>query len=174
VDLEAGARMAVEHLIGHGHTNVALAMGTNTAQDYDLREEGWLQALAAAGLPEGPISRGPFSREGGHAIGRRLLAAANRPTAVFASSDMQAIGILRAAHEAGLKVPDDMALASFDGSAEAEYSWPALTTVEQPVRVMAEAAVRALLGARRGEPAEYRIFPTQLRIRQSCGCAATA
>ena len=58
VDLAAGARMAVDHLIGHGHTNIALAMGTNTAGDFDLREEGWLQALAAAGLPEGPIVRG--------------------------------------------------------------------------------------------------------------------
>ncbi len=174
VDLAAGARIAVEHLIGHGHTNIALAMGTNTAHDYDLREEGWLQALAAAGLPEGPIVRGPFSREGGYAVGRRLLSSADRPTAVFASSDMQAIGILRAIHEAGLSVPGDIALTSFDGAAEAEYSWPALTTVEQPVRVMAEAAVGALLGARRGEPAEHRTFPTELRVRQSCGCPAQA
>ena len=102
----------------------------------------------------------------------RPLTSADKPTAIFASSDMQAIGILRAIHEAGLTVPGDIALTSFDGSAEAEYSWPALTTVEQPVRVMAEAAVGALLGARRGEPAEHRTFPTELRVRQSCGCPA--
>ncbi|WP_427129290.1 LacI family DNA-binding transcriptional regulator [Pseudarthrobacter sp. S9] len=170
VDLAAGARMAVEHLIGHGHQNIALAMGTNTANAFDLREQGWLQALTDAGLPEGPVVRGEFTRAGGYAAGRRLLASANRPTAIFASSDMQAIGILRAIHEAGLSVPGDITLASFDGSAEAEYSWPALTTVEQPVRDMAEAAVSALVGSTRGQQPEHRIFPTTLRIRQSCGC----
>lgn len=171
VDLAAGARTAVEHLIGHGHTNIALAMGTNSGNDFDGREQGWLEALQGAGLPEGPIVRGPFTREGGYTAGQRLLAAATRPTAIFATSDLQAVGILRAIHEAGLDVPDDIALASFDGSAEAEYSWPPLTTMTQPVREMAEAAVAALIGARRGEGPEHRIFPTELRVRQSCGCA---
>ncbi|MDQ0819605.1 DNA-binding LacI/PurR family transcriptional regulator [Arthrobacter sp. V4I6] len=61
-------------------------MGTNTANDFDRREQGWLQALEDAGLPEGQIVRGPFTREGGYTAGRRLLASANRPTVVFASS----------------------------------------------------------------------------------------
>ncbi|BAS16137.1 uncharacterized HTH-type transcriptional regulator MsmR [Arthrobacter sp. Hiyo8] len=61
-------------------------------------------------------------------------------------------------------------MASFDGSVEAEYTWPALTTVEQPVWEMAEAAVSALVGENRNEPPQHRVFPTQLRIRQSCGC----
>lgn len=170
VNLAAGARMAVEHLIGHGHTSIGLAMGTNTANDFDGREQGWLQALADAGLPEGPIVRGPFTRPGGYAAGQRLLASANRPTAIFASSDMQAIGILRAIHEAGVAVPGEIAVASFDGSSESEYSWPALTTVEQPVRAMADAAVNALVGDDRGKPPRHRIFPTKLLVRQSCGC----
>ena len=170
VDLVAGARSAVEHLIGHGHTNIALAMGTNTGNYYDGREEGWLQALAGAGLPEGPIVRRAFTREGGYAAGKRLLASASRPTAIFATSDLQAVGILRALHEAGVSVPGDIALASFDGSAEAEYSWPPLTTVEQPAKAMAEAAVSALIGARRGHESEHLIFPAELQIRQSCGC----
>lgn len=170
VDLAAGAKIGVEHLIGHGHTNIALAMGSNVSNEFDGREQGWLQALAGAGLPEGPVVRGEFTREGGYKAGQRLVASAGRPTAVFASSDMQAIGILRALHEAGLSVPQDMALTSFDGSAEAEFSWPALTTVEQPVRAMAEAAVSALVGETKGSPPEHRLFPTKLRIRQSCGC----
>ncbi|WP_307073095.1 LacI family DNA-binding transcriptional regulator [Arthrobacter pascens] len=170
VDLAAGARIAVEHLIGHGHTRIGLAMGTNVSGEVDGRERGWLEALRDAGVPEGQIVHGEFTRPGGHLAGQRLIASANRPTAIFASSDMQAIGILRAVREAGLTVPGDIALASFDGSVESEYSWPALTTVEQPVRAMAEAAVAALVGAGRGEPAQHRIFPTQLRVRQSCGC----
>jgi len=170
VDLVAGAKSAVEHLIGHGHTNIALAMGTNTGNYYDGREEGWLQALARAGLPEGPIVRTPFTREGGYAAGKRLLAAAGRPTAIFATSDLQAVGILRALHEAGLSIPSDIALASFDGSAEAEYSWPPLTTVKQPAQAMAEAAVSALIGAHRGREPEHLIYPADLQVRQSCGC----
>jgi LacI family transcriptional regulator len=171
VDLFTGAKAAVEHLIGHGHTNIALAMGTNTGNFPDGREQGWLQALTEAGLPEGAIVRSSFTRDGGYVAGRRLLAAANRPTAIFASSDMQAIGILRALREEGLAVPDDIAITSFDGSAEAEYSWPPLTTMEQPAKAMAEYAVAALIGARRGQPPEHQIFPTTLRIRNSCGCS---
>lgn len=170
VDLEAGARLAVEHLIGHGHRNIGLAMGITADNETDGREEGWLRALRAAGLPPGPLARDGFDRSGGYAAGQRLLASNNRPTAIFASSDMQAIGVLRAIREAGLSVPEDIAVASFDGSVEAEYSWPALTTVEQPVWEMAEAAVSALVGEGRNEPPQHRVFPTQLRIRQSCGC----
>lgn len=170
VDLEAGARLAVEHLIGHGHTNIGLAMGITADDEADGREQGWRRALEAAGLPVGPLARGGFDRPGGYAAGQLLLAADKRPTAIFASSDMQAIGLLRAIREAGLSVPDDIAVASFDGSVEAEYSWPALTTVEQPVWDMAEAAVSALVGENRNEPPQHRVFPTQLRIRQSCGC----
>jgi LacI family transcriptional regulator len=170
VDLAAGARMAVEHLIGHGHRNIGLAIGTNVSNELDGREVGWLNALREAGLPEGPTARSEFDRPGGYAAGKRLLASGNRPTAIFASSDMQGIGILRAIHEAGLTVPGDIALVSFDGSIESEYSWPALTTVAQPVRAMAESAVRSLVGEGRGRELQHRIFPTELIIRQSCGC----
>ncbi|WP_426987966.1 LacI family DNA-binding transcriptional regulator [Pseudarthrobacter sp. Y6] len=170
VDLAAGAQIAVEHLLGHGHTNIGLAMGTNVGKNVDGRELGWLKALKEAGLPEGPIARSDFTRSGGYEAGKRLLASANRPTAIFASSDMQAVGILRALHEAGVAVPGDIALTSFDGSAEAEYTWPALTTVDQPVREMAEAAVEGILGARRKAAPQQRMFPTTLHVRQSCGC----
>ncbi|MEZ2388483.1 LacI family DNA-binding transcriptional regulator [bacterium RCC_150] len=170
VDLEAGARLAVEHLIGHGHRSIGLVMGITADNEADGREAGWLRALQDAGLPQGPLARGGFDRPGGYAAGQRLLASGERPTAIFASSDMQAVGILRAIREAGLSVPDDIAVTSFDGSVEAEYSWPALTTVEQPVWLMAEAAVSALVGEQREEPPAHRVFPTKLRVRQSCGC----
>jgi LacI family transcriptional regulator len=170
VDLEAGARTAVEHLIGHGHRNIGLAIGTNVSNELDGREVGWLNALREAGLPEGPTARSEFDRPGGYAAGKRLLASGNRPTAIFASSDTQGVGILRAIHEAGLSVPGDIALVSFDGSIESEYSWPALTTVAQPVRAMAEWAVRALVGDGSGRALQQRIFPTELIVRQSCGC----
>ena len=149
-------RTAVEHLIGHGHTNIGLAMGTTTGNEADAREEGWLQALREAGLPEGPIARSAFTRVGGYAAGQRLLASGNRPTAIFASSDMQAIGILRALHEAGLSVPGDIALASFDGSAEAEYS---LADADHRGAARAGHGRGRSPGARRGGPRRARTAP---------------
>ena len=87
-----------------------------------------------------------------------MLAATNRPTAIFASSDLQAIGVLRAIHEAGLRVPEDVAVVGFDGTAETEYSWPPLTVVRQPLERLLYACDRLpfrdrCLGTkRRGRP----------------------
>lgn len=168
VDLRQGAKDAVNHLIEHGHSTIGLLGGNYSMDDTDHRELGWLDALAQHGLREGPVVRAPFTMEGGYAGGKRLLAAAQRPTAIFVSSDWQAFGALRALHEAGVKVPEDIAVVSFDGSAESAYMWPALTTVKQPLEPMAIAAVEAVLP---GMPApRHQIFPTELIIRDSCGC----
>lgn len=170
VDLGSGARLAVEHLIGHGHRIIGLAVGVHTSGAVDERYIGWRDALAEAGLPEGPVDYGKFTLDGGYHAAKKLLAAAEPPTAIFVSSDVQAVGLLRAIHEAGLSVPGDVAVVSLDGTVDAEYSWPPLTTVAQPVQAMAEAAVNALLDSRSGGPARQQTFPTELRIRQSCGC----
>ncbi|MBT1001344.1 LacI family transcriptional regulator [Paenarthrobacter sp. DKR-5] len=170
VDLRAGGRIAVEHLVRHGHRNIGLVMGTTVANEEDPREKGWLDALGAAGLQEGPLLHVPFAREGGYAAGKRLVAGAQRPTAVFVSSDIQAVGVMRALHEAGVRVPEDLALVSFDGSPDAEYTWPALTSVQLPLAAMAAAAVDALVGADRAQPPRHHEFPVELIVRRSCGC----
>jgi LacI family transcriptional regulator len=174
VDLRGGARLAVEHLIEHGHSSIGLAIGATAANETDGRELGWLDSLTAAGLREGPIARATFDREGGYAAGKRLLASADRPTAIFVSSDLQAVGLMRALHEAGLSVPEDIAVVSFDGSPESEYTWPALTSVQQPLSAMAAAAVGALVKADRAEPPEHLVFTVELIVRQSCGCPPAA
>jgi len=155
-----GARRAVEHLLWHGHTRIALVIGGRGE-----RESGWRDALRAAGLEDGPVVRVAFSREGGYAAGQELIA--QRPTAVFASSDLQAIGVLRAVREAGLRVPEDVAVVAFDGTAEAEYCWPPLTVVRQPVERMAAEVVRQLVEGTVDRPT---VYPTELIIRKSCGC----
>ena len=100
------------------------------------------------------------------------LIAGELPDAVFAISDLQAIGILRALHEAGVRVPEDVAIVSFDGTSESEYSWPALTVVRQPIAAMARAAVAAVLNPSQAT-AEHNTFNTDLVIRRSCGCTTT-
>ena len=168
VDFAEGARIGVSHLVEHGHQIIGLIMGIDLNGRYDEREVGWLSALQDAGLDEGPIVRSAFTREGGYQAGARMISMANRPTAIFVSSDMQAIGVLRALHEARLSVPEDIAVVSFDGSSESEFSTPGLTTVKQPVQEMAAAAVKALLD--KDGKREHQQFPTELVIRRSCGC----
>jgi LacI family transcriptional regulator len=97
-----------------------------------------------------------------------LLERENRPTAIFASSDLQALGVLHSAHQLGLDVPGDVAVVGFDGTKESEYCWPALTVVAQPIQEMAAAAVGLVLSDNRST--EHHMFQPQLILRRSCGC----
>jgi LacI family transcriptional regulator len=170
-DLRKGADDLVDHLVTvHGKSRVGLIMGEDLSGLADPRELGWRDVQRRHGLPEGPIARGGFDRPGGYAAMRRMIASGKLPQAVFASSDMLAIGVLRALHEAGLRIPDDIAVVSFDGTVEAEYSWPPLTSARQPVADIAAEAFRLIT-----EDAHTRelfhLFPTELMIRSSCGCS---
>ncbi|WP_111765370.1 LacI family DNA-binding transcriptional regulator [Nakamurella deserti] len=164
----AGAAAVVGHLVDrHGLSSVALCTGRRGPFGANSPEQGWREALDRRGLDGSTVVRAPFDRAGGYAAGRELLTG-TLPDAVFAASDLLAVGVLRALHEGGLRVPEDIAVVSFDGTSESEYSWPTLTVARQPVAEMAGAAVDALLA---GMPAgAYRAFDTDLVIRRSCGC----
>jgi LacI family transcriptional regulator len=170
-DVEEGSRSVVKHLVAaHGHEQVAMVIGQGVP-GADLREQGWLAATRAAGLPDGPVARRPFTREGGYQAAVHLLAARNPPTAIFAGSDLQGVGVLRALQSSGLRVPQDVAVVSFDGTMESEFTSPPLTVARQPVREMAVSAVRTVLSATTsGE--SHQTFPMSLVIRESCGCPA--
>jgi LacI family transcriptional regulator len=171
-DAVTGARSSVEHLLEmHGHETVGLLIGSGYRRSVDDRETGWQDALRVAGRPDGPLARAPFTRDGGYQGGLRLLASRSLPTAVFASNDLQAVGLLRAAHELGVRVPEDLAIVAFDGTQESEYCWPPLTSARQPVREMAEAAVRTVLDA--PTTPTHQIFPVDLVLRRSCGCTGS-
>ena len=166
-DGRGGAALGVRHLVEeHGHSSVGLVIGDGGSTD--PREKGWRDSLQAADLSDGPVVRVPWTREGGYEGGLRLLGRRGRPTAVFAASDLQAVGLLRAARELGLRVPDDLAVVSFDGTKESPFSAPPLTVIRQDIEGMAERAV-ALVLAREPEPTHHG-YPTSLIIRQSCGC----
>ena len=168
------SRTAVEHLIWHGHKRIGVVTGFTGGSTTADRERGWRDALTGAGLPLGPMVRAPFSRGGGFEAGVRMLELdpADRPTAVFALSDEMSIGFMNAVHRAGLRIPEDMAVVSFDGSSESTFSWPPLTTMRQPVREMAHAAVE-LLDRRDAASHQHYTFDAQLIVRQSCGCPLT-
>ena len=170
-DVAEGSRMVVEHLIAvHGHERVAMVIGQGVP-GADQREQGWLAATRAAGLPDGPITRRPFTREGGYEGALFLLATGDPPRAIFASSDLQAVGVLRAIQASGLQVPQDVAVVGFDGTKESEFASPPLTVARQPVREMALSAVDSVLSATTSSESR-QTFPMSLVVRESCGCPA--
>jgi len=166
-----GARGVVEHLLSvHNHDEVALIAGETGAREPEDRELGWRQAHHAYRRSEGPLVRTPLTLDGGYNAARALLARPDRPTAIFASSDLQAYGVLHAIHDHGLRLPQDIAVVSFNGTTESAHTWPPLTLVKQPVRAMAEAAITGILN---DDPAEHILFDMDLVIRQSCGCSGS-
>ena len=170
VDALRGAYDGTRHLVEHGYRSIGLVMGHTGSME--LREQGWMRALRDAGLPDGPIVRTDFNRRGGYEAGLRMFADENRPRAVFVSSDMQAVGVLRALWELGLSAPDDVAVVSFDGAAEADYTNPQLTTVRQPIETMAAAAVDRVLGLDADNQWHRDLVPAELVLGASCGCDA--
>jgi LacI family transcriptional regulator len=138
------------------------------------RRDGYKQALLEAGIAISPelLVDGYYSDEGGYQAMHRLLNLPQRPTAVFAASDMMAIGALRAIHDAGLIVPDDVALVGFDDLPIALYANPPLTTVHQPITELCAAAVKSLIDQIKNQRSAAPLrLPTSLVIRGSCGAS---
>lgn len=162
-DLYAGAQLAVRHLLELGHDTVAFLGAVDPEQP---RYAGWRDALAAAAAPPGRAVRAAYSREGGLAATTELVSGGGAPTAVFASSDLIAIGALRALRHAGLRVPEDVSVVSFDDSPETAFASPALSAIRQPIDALAQAAVTALLDADHLPPGRH-LFPVELIERDS-------
>lgn len=167
VDFARGAREATEHLIGHGYRDIAFV---GSAARYDERERGWQEALTGARLPLGPLVHTPFTYQGGYDAAVQLTEAGALPRAVLAASDQIAIGMMAAFGQRGVRLPEDVAIVSFDGTVTADFVWPRLTTAVQPLEQMAQTAVQLLLDP--DADRHHRAYTSRLRIRESCGCTA--
>lgn len=173
VDNEDGAREAVEHLIGHGHRRIGLVGGPPSLSSFRERREGYRAALSAGGADadEGLVREGEPRREDGRRMAEELLSNGNRPTAIFAASNLLTLGALEAVRSLGLRVPGDVSLAGFDDAPWAGLVTPPLTTVRQPAYEMGRRAAE-LLFQRIDEPdrspALVVLSPT-LVVRASCG-----
>ncbi|WP_426164821.1 LacI family DNA-binding transcriptional regulator [Sandarakinorhabdus sp. DWP1-3-1] len=146
---EAAAEEVADHLVGLGHRRIGFIIGHPDHVSSRQRLTGFRRALARHDIAEDPtmIRQGYFDFDSGHRAGREMLAAAERPTAIFASNDDMAAGVLAAAHELGLPVPGDIAIAGFDDTDLARLVWPPLTTIRQPTRALAYAAAKMLIDA---------------------------
>jgi DNA-binding LacI/PurR family transcriptional regulator len=158
-DCFGGARAAVGHLVGLGHRDVAFVGGpyvesrpplghrTNTIWSVEQRALGYLTALREAGIePDSHLYEGcNLTTAGGYAACQRLLAAGRPFTAIFCASDLCAIGVISALHEAGLSVPNDVSVVGFDDMEVARHLIPPLTTVRVDEEAIGAWALRRLL-----------------------------
>lgn len=169
-----------EYLLGKGHRRIGFIKGHPTHGAASRRLLGYLDAHEEHGIEADPrlAVNGLFSFESGEEAGRRLLHMSDRPTAIFASNDDMAAGVLHAAHEAGLIVPAQLSVAGFDDTPIARYVFPGLTTIRQPIRAMAQGAVECLVhsmrrrSSRHSEGPLIQRFDYELVIRNSVGMPA--
>ena len=176
IDNFGGARAMVRHLFASGHERIAFIKGA--ARNYDATERlrGYRAAHRDAGVAwtEALEFEGDFTESGGHRAAQLIAALHPMPSAIFAANDSMAIGALAALRDAGIRVPDDVAVAGFDDIPIARYMSPPLTSVRVPISEMGARAVGMLLHAvdkKNQHVKQQETLPTTLLIRASCGGA---
>jgi DNA-binding LacI/PurR family transcriptional regulator len=167
----SGGLAATRHLLALGHRRIGVVSGPENVLCSRARLDGYRAAMDEAGVPVEPalIRYGNFHVQEGTTEGRALLRMPDRPTAIFAGNDLQALGVYQAAREARLHIPEDLSVVGFDDLPVASWVGPPLTTVRQPLVQMAMAAARLVLRLARGEqPSQTRVeLATELVIRES-------
>jgi LacI family transcriptional regulator len=167
-----GGLLAVRHLLSLGHKRIACIGGPVGVMPSEQRIEGWRMALAEAGATpnaDALLWRGGFTSQGGYEAMHAILRTEQAPSAVFVCNDLMAIGALRAAHESGVRVPDDLSIVGFDDIELSAYTSPALTTVAQPKERIGALAVDMLLERVGGKRRDARkvVLQPELRVRAS-------
>src|SRR5262245_7893676 len=174
-DNVGGIRQALEHLVKHGHREIAFVAGRQSEHsDSDVRLQAFEIELSSLNLRFNPnlIAYGSHSYEGGRQAIQQIISRGEKFTAVIASNDRSAIGVLDGLRKNGFVVPQDIALIGFDDRLEARALVPSLTTVHYPMFGLGYQAVDLLLQAIKGESVIQELvrIPTRLVIRESCGC----
>ncbi len=168
-DDEGGARLAVEHLVARGRRRIAHVTGPENFEAVRLREQGWREALAQAGLDPAPVRHGPWSEAWGREATAALLVGADRPDAIFCGNDQIARGAADALREAGFSVPGDVALVGFDNwGVMAEACRPPLTSVDMNLTELGAEAGRQMTEMIKGARQSGTLrLPCTLVVRNS-------
>jgi LacI family transcriptional regulator len=166
-----GAVLGTEHLLGLGHRRIGFVGGRADLESSRLREQGFRQAMAAAGLPvdEALVRAGDYRKESTLEPARELLSRSDRPSAIFAANDLSAIATIEVARDLGLSVPGDLSVIGFDDIPESAQIDPPLTTVHQPIQQMGAAAIEMLTALLDGSPVDepHVRLPTSLVQRRT-------
>ena len=170
-------------LVSLGHERIAFIKGATDQAASALRYQGYARAMKThrLAIDKELVLQGDFRFASGVEAAHHLLSRRTRPSAVFASNDDMALGVLAAAHRLGLNVPGDLSIAGFDDSTASGLVWPPLTTVRQPMDEMARVAVEMLIAANRAdvdleadaEQSMHRVLPHQLIVRGSTSSLAS-
>ena len=174
VDNDGASFQLTEHLIQRGHKRIGAVFGPPETTTGKERKRGYLRALSAYGLTPSPdlVCSGPPKEALGYQYAKQTLTMSDPPTALYAGNNLLTIGVMRAIYELGLRIPQDIALVSFD-----ELDWmslvqPALTAVAQPIYKLGSVAARLLLARIQDGtcPVQTIVLKPSLYVRQSCTC----
>ncbi len=173
VDNVDGSRKMTEHLIGLGHKNIAMLTGPEHYPSVKDRVEGFKQAMAEADLDPKAIYYCSYWTEEAAQICREIIHQKSGITAVFAAAGDLVAGVLKVVKEEQIRIPDDLALASFDDHPFYEYFVPGITTVSQPINLLGEIATDQLFQLMEGKVPQEKniILPTEIIVRGSCGAS---
>ena len=168
LDIAGGARLAVEHLLGLGHSRIAHLAADYDKETFRVRELTYRATLAAVGLDDsGVVARARFDIESSAAAARAMLNSVPRPTAIVCDDDLLAAGVYKAARSMGLSIPDDLSVVGFDDIELARMLEPELTTVAIPAEQLGAAAVEATLAMVEGGSPQNAMISLSLRVRGS-------
>lgn len=177
MDDRRAAQEMTDYLLGLGHRHIGFVQGPTSHSASARREEGFRAAMAAAGaaVDEACVLRGDFTSRSGLELGEKLLALPDRPSAIFASNDDMALGVLLTAMKHGIAVPDALSVCGFDDAPSSRAAWPQVTTIRQPKAEMAAAAVDILVDPQfrrdAGGAGSHLMLPHELIQRGSTGPA---
>ncbi|MEM1095576.1 MAG: LacI family DNA-binding transcriptional regulator [Bacteroidota bacterium] len=178
IDNWTGGYLAGQHIAQLGYAHIGMMLGPEEAKETIDRRAGFEQALQEAGLSVTPGYQAycHYSWETGYIVMQEWIASGQCPRAVFCTSDVKATGALRALHEAGLRVPEDVAVVGFDDLPASAYSVPALTTVHQPIYEKGVRAAHMLIDMVEGKRITdiHLNLPPHLVVRQTCGGTASS
>lgn len=175
-DNESGGYQATKHLLDIGRRHIAILGKTSSGSpELAARYRGYVRAINEAGLEPNPklLIRAEHSEDAGKNAAAQLIAGDQPFDAIFAVTDLIAIGAMHGLQEAGVRIPEDVSVVGFDDSPLAAYVTPQLSTVRQNTRLAAEGLVRGIVGLIEGKPVESRLMEPGLIVRESCGGSRT-
>ena len=176
IDDVMAARQSIQHLIDFGHKRIGLILGARERSGTEMRLLGYQQALEENNIPfdEGLVVQGDFTFESGVTAGLQLLRQPQPPTAIFASNDYMAAGVMKVASQLRISIPYELSVCGFDDTPVARYMTPTLTTVRHPVEQLAQHAGELLIRKLKKhlERSESEELHSELIVRESTGPVA--
>jgi LacI family transcriptional regulator len=170
IDYTEAAALATRHLLEHGYPSIALLNGPNDSAGSQQHARGFMQAIAGSDGIAATTWRSAISRHDAASVAAAKLSDAGRPRAIYCTTDEQAFGVLFAAYDLGLRVPEDLAVIGFDGTANSAVSIPPLTTIQQPRDAYADRAIAILDELSAGSGPSHEVLGYDFIVRHSCGC----